>query len=418
MFFGWYIVAASFLILGYNSFFYVYGFTSFIDPIVSTSGWSFTQVTLSISIRSITSGILSPLLGFIVDRFPARTLLLIGSIVVGFGYLILSRTTSLAMFYAGFIVIGLGGTLALQLVPQVSVARWFNKNLGKANGIMGFSIALGGVAVPLLVMSIDSYGWQTTFLFGAVGTWALMIPLSFLFRDRPEEYGLAPDGVPAAEKPASPDVRISGMGVKETLRTKTFWLLGAGTLVQAGGSLALLTYLMPYLIRAGMERSTAGLVVMTVALVGLAVRVPIGWLMDVSNRRNVIAMTIGFSSVSLFLMPLIGAGSPFVLILAFAVAYGIGNGGLWVRSAIVREYFGVRSFGAISGIFSIFLIIGASSFPALTGLVFDAVGDYEPAFLTWCALNVIGALLTLAIPRSPGDLGETVEYPEPGITPA
>jgi len=163
--------------MGYNSLLFIYGFSTFINPIISTFGWSYAQVSLAISVRSLTTGAMNPFLGALVDRWPARRLLIIGSIILGLGLLSLGWVTNLALFYGGFIRMGLGGSLATQLVPQTSVARWFRKNLGKANGIMGFSVALGGVAIPLLVMTIDTYGWQSTYIFAAIGIWILMIPL-------------------------------------------------------------------------------------------------------------------------------------------------------------------------------------------------------------------------------------------------
>lgn len=405
MFYGWYIAVASSLIMGYNSFLYIYGFTSFINPIINTFGWSYTQVSLAVSVRTIATGIMNPLLGSFVDRWPARRLLIIGSLAMGLGLFSLSKMTNLAMFYAGFLLMGLGGSLAVQLVPLTTVARWFSKNLGKANGIMGFGIALGGVGVPLLVMAIDYYGWQNTYLYGAVGTLLLMIPLSFIFRNRPEQYGLAPDGKPSeAIKDATSQTNEStGFGVKKALKTRTFWLIGIGYMVQVGGSLALLTHIMPHFTDIGMERAYASLIVMSIALVGLAARIPIGWLMDVTSRRNVIAISIGLSSISFLLFWFIRADSLFAFVIAFAIPFGIGNASIHVRSAIVRQYFGVKSFGAIFGVMMIFPILGTSIFPASTGMIFDKMGTYGPAFLALSASNLATAFLTLAIPRVPED---------------
>ena len=401
MFYGWYIVIAVSLIAGFNSFLYIYGFTSFINPVIGTFGWTSAQVSTALSLNYIVRGVLDPFMGFLIDRWPAKRFMLIGGIILGSGYFVLSRTTGLSMFYAGYIVMGLGASLASGLVTQTTVARWFNKNLGKVNGITGFCIALGGTAVPLLVLLIDTYGWQVTFLFAAITNWILIIPLSFLFRSRPEEYGLAPDGIQMSKEflPVNNNTEIPGVEVKEALKSRAFWLIGVGWMVQAGSTMALLTHMMPYLMEKGIERSYASLIVMTVALVGMAVRIPVGWLMDITTRRNLIAIAIGFSGISYFLLWLIDANSPFILILAFALPFGIGNGSLWMRPALNREYFGARRFGAISGLLSIFVTIGSSAFPAFAGLISDVVNDYDPAFLSLGALNLVFGLLTMAIPR-------------------
>ncbi len=402
IFYGWYIVIASSVFMGYNSLLYVYGFTSFINPVIDTFGWTYSQITLAMTVRSVTAGVLNPFIGALADRWPVKGLLIIGGLVMGLGYLLLSRASNLPLFYLGYVVIGLGAALAIQLVPQTTVARWFRKNLGKANGITGFSVALGGTAVPLLVIAIDSYGWQSTFLFAAIGTWILIIPLSFLFRNRPEEYGLSPDGIPVDE---SKELEFqlpetSGVNFREAIKTRSFWLIGFGLLVQGGGSITILAHLMPHLLNTGMDKSQASLVVMTVAIVGLAVRIPIGWLVDVVSRRNVIGFSIALTSISFLVLWTIKVDSPFLLILAFAIPFGIGNGSIWVRAAIIREYFGTRNFGTIYGILTSFVTIGASLFPPVTGWVFDEYGHYWPAFVVLSALNLAGACLTFLIPRS------------------
>ena len=403
LFYGWYIVLASAVIMGYNSFLYIYGFTSFINPIIATFGWTYSQIALAMTVRSVTVGILNPFIGTLADRWPVRKLLILGGIIMGLGYLVLSRVSGISLFYTAYVIIGLGGALAIQFVPQTTIARWFRKNLGKANGITGFSVALGGVAVPLLVMVIDSYSWQDTFLFAAIGTWILIIPLSFLFRNRPEDHGYFPDGIPPEElnETRSLSIEMSGMSVREAVKTRSFWLIGFGFMVQGGGSITILAHLMPHLIDAGMENQQASMVVMTVATVGLVARLPIGWLMDIISRRNLIGLSIGLSSISFLLLWMIQAGSPFILILAFAIPFGIGNGSLWVRSALIRDYFGTKNFGVIYGILMSFVTIGTGLLPPITGWVFDEYGHYWPAFVALAALNFAAACLTFTIPRSP-----------------
>ena len=388
--------------MGYNSFLYIYGFTSFINPIIATFGWSYSQIALAITVRSATVGVLNPFIGALADRWSARKLLIIGAIIMGIGYFVLSRISGIALFYTAYVIIGLGGALAIQLVPQTTIARWFRKNLGKANGITGFSVALGGVAVPLLVMVIDSYGWQDTFLFAAIGTWILIIPMAFLFRNKPEEYGQYPDGTLPAESNGSQFVSldINGMNVRDAVKTRSFWLIGFGLMVQGGGSLTILAHLMPYLIGAGMEKQQASMVVMAVAIVGLVARLPVGWLMDIMSRRNLIGLSIGLSSMSFLLLWTIKTDSHFLIILAFAIPFGIGNGSLWVRSALIRDYFGTKNFGIVYGLLMSFVTIGAGLLPPITGWVFDEYGQYWPAFVSLAALNLLGAGLTFIIPSS------------------
>ena len=117
IFYGWYIVGAGVLISTLVGGVTLFGFTAIVNPIAATLGWSYAQISLALSIRGLERGILSPFLGRVVDRWPAKWLVLIGVAIIGLGYLCLSRTNSLAMFYASFMIIALGTCAAYGGIP-------------------------------------------------------------------------------------------------------------------------------------------------------------------------------------------------------------------------------------------------------------------------------------------------------------
>ena len=199
IFFGWYIIAAAVLLTGYHSAIFVYGLTAFLTPIASSASWTYAQISLASSIRGLEVGILDPLAGIIVDRWPARRLMLIGTVIFVLGTICISRATNLAVFYVGFLIVGLGSSFCHNMVPMTVLARWFKKNIGKASGILYMGFAVGGLFVPLLVKAIDTYGWQDVMLYLSFGALALGVPLSLLFRNTPEQYGMLPDGKASAD---------------------------------------------------------------------------------------------------------------------------------------------------------------------------------------------------------------------------
>ncbi len=224
MFYGWYIVAATLIIRIYNSGMFLYGFTAMVNPIATTFGWSYTQISLAMSLRSAESGILRSFMGMAADRWPAKKLVLIGVIILGLGLVYLSQITSLVMFYASFLLIGLGSSVGILMVPMITMARWFKRNIGKASGLLAMGFGIGGALVPIVANMIDTYGWRTSLIILAIGWWVIGIPLSFVFRNSPEDYGLLPDGKPQEElkdspKPKTPDF---SRGVKEALKTSAF----------------------------------------------------------------------------------------------------------------------------------------------------------------------------------------------------
>jgi len=378
----------------------IYGFTAFVNPIAATFGWSYAQISLAASIRGAETGVMNPFLGAAVDRWPARRLVLIGMVVFGLGFLCLSQVTNLAMFYIGSLILAFGTSLATQMVPPTMAARWFKKDIGKASGILSMGHGIGGILIPLLVVLIDTCGWRYAMMVLAVVIWVLGIPLAFIFRDRPGDYGLLPDGEPPGDKNISEGASAHefSTGVKEALKMPVFWAIGIATLFQAAVMGTGTVHMMPYLTGLGVERSSAGLVAMLVPLVSLAMRIPYGMLADVFRKNYVMAFAIWLMSVGMLIFGFID-GSSFGLVLLGAIAFGLGIGGLTsLRPPIIREYFGTRRFGTIFGLTSAFATVGLVAAPPLAGWVYDTSGVYGPAWLVLGALAMVGAVIMFTLP--------------------
>ncbi|MBW2673767.1 MAG: MFS transporter [Deltaproteobacteria bacterium] len=156
IFYGWWIVGACFFIAFYVAGVLFYGFTIFFEPLVKEFGWSYTQVSFASSLRGMEMGIISPLIGFLVDRFGSRKLILIGVITVGLGLILMGFTQSLFMFYGAMVFVAFGGGGCTSVVTMTAVARWFRKNIGKALGIMSAGFGASGLMVPLIVWLVLS----------------------------------------------------------------------------------------------------------------------------------------------------------------------------------------------------------------------------------------------------------------------
>jgi MFS family permease len=86
--------------------------------------------------------------------------------------------------------------------------------------------------------------------------------------------------------------------------------------------------------------------------------------------------------------------------LAFVLAgfalWGVCNGGMMpINELIWSSYFGRRYIGAVRGTALPFSIMFSALGPLIAGTYYDAVGSYDGAILTFCALWVVAALLVL-----------------------
>jgi len=400
IFYGWFIVGASLLLLSYNSGMFIYGFTAFINPISATFGWSYAQILLAGSFRAIEGDLLNPLIGMLVDRWPARRLMLIGISILGVGILLLSQSKNIIFFYASYLVVGLGGSISIFMVPQVTIARWFKKNIGKASAIMFMGMGIGGTLIPVITKMIDSLGWQNVFIILAIGIWVLGTLLSFIFRTRPEEYGLLPDGEQRATQGEGKrqEEAASGLGVKEALKTRIFWQLGIAGLVQLGTMQAAIYHIMPYLDSLGVERTNASMVAMLMPLISLAGRIPFGWSADIFTKKYVAALSLFMQSLGLFVFSLINADS-YPLMITYAVIAGLSMGGMLpLRIALIREYFGVRRFGTIMGLQNMFTSTSMIIGPPLVGWIYDTQGSYGSIWIIYSAAAMFGVINLLTLP--------------------
>ncbi len=344
MFYGWYIVAATALIGAFVGGTIMRGFTALVDPIAVTFGWSYAQISLAMTLLGIENGVLNPFMGVVADRWPARKLVFIGITISGLGVLFFSQVNCLTLFYLSFVIMGLGFCLGMGVVPMTVIARWFRGNSGKAYGVLAAGIGVGGFLVPVVTMMIDTYGWRPFLAVLSVSILAICLPLSFVFRNRPEDYGLLPDGKPQDGLDDSRRLQIQdvSMGAKEALKTRAFWSIGIAFMLQSVGGSAVLLHIMPYLASLEIERSTASMVVMFIAVVSIPSRFVFGWLTDIFRKSYVIAVSMVLASVGLFLFSIID-GSSFGSIAGFVIVYGFVVGGQYsLMPPIIREYFGTK----------------------------------------------------------------------------
>jgi MFS family permease len=401
IFYGWWIVLACALIGLYVAGIIFIGFTAFIESIREEFGWSYTQISLAASLRGLEMGIFAPLVGFLTDRFGPRKLIFYGTITVGFGLILLSLTQSLAMFYVSFLLLAFGAGGCTSVVTMTAVANWFHKRVGIALGVMSSGFGVGGLMIPFIVMLIDLYQWRTTLIIFGVGMWSLGIPLSFIIRNRPEQYGLFPDGEVSRDQTPNPQSRRKEMqmSLKEALKTRPLLYLNIAEAIRMMAIMAVITHVMPYLSSVGMPRSTAGLVAGSIPLFSIIGRFGFGWLGDIFDKRYIMSMVLFLISVGTLAFSYVQIR---LVIFPFLFLFPLGYGGSMVlRGSILREYFGRDSFGKILGILMGSAAIGSIIGPTLAGWIFDTLGSYHVVWLLLSGLIALTIVLILRIKRSP-----------------
>ena len=388
IFYGWWIVIACFIMGMMKSGMIFYGFTAFFEPLVKEFGWSYAQVSFAVSLRGLETGIFGPVVGFLVDRFGSRKMLLYGVFTVGLGFLLLSQTRTLAMFYTSFVLLAFGAGGVASLVFLTAVAHWFQRKAGLAFGIVASGFGASGLIIPFIVLLIDAYTWRNAMVIIGLGMWALGFPLSFVIRDNPEKYGDSPDGIAPEESGPQKHLQEKGKDIPlaQVLKDRTFICLLILEALRMLVVSAVVLHIMPCLSSGGLPRSKAGMVAAGIPLCSIIGRFGFGWMGDVLSKRFVMIVT--FVIMTCGMLALCYVHWTWMMLIAFLLLFSPGfGGGMVLRGAIVREYFGRKDFGKIAGIIQGIGALGGIIGPTLAGWGFDMLGNYDLVWLIFVALS-------------------------------
>ena len=400
LFYGWWIVAAGFVVEILNGMLLFHGFTAYVLPLQREFKWSRTAVSGVFAMARAETGLLGPLQGWMTDRYGPRSMMLIGNALFGIGFILFSRVDSLPSFYASFAIIALGSSLGGFMPIATTVANWFFRSRATAMGISMAGMGAGGMFVPAVVWSLANYGWRSTAFFTGILIIAVGVPVSLVMRRRPEDYGTRPDGAMAAKRsPGDIPAPESAAGepeftLSQALHTPAFWLLSTshGAALFVVGAVAL--HQIPHMVEGvGLrEEEAAGIVTL---LLGIQVGCQFlgGLIGDRMNKRRSIFLCMWIHTLAMCLFAFAESATG---VGAFAILHGMAWG---IRGPLVNslraDYFGRKSFAQISGFASLIIMVGMTTGPLFAGLLYDHYGNYRVAFLILAGLTALGSIAVL-----------------------
>jgi MFS family permease len=403
VFYGWWIVAILVLISAYFVGILFFSFTALIEPIIAEFGWTYAQVSFAMSLRAMEMGLLAPVAGILVDRFGSRKLLVSGIVLCVIGLFALSRINSLVQLYVVFFLVASGATACTGVVPMTVVGNWFHKKVSVATGIVVCGNAIGGLLVPVLTIAIDTLGWRMAMVAIAIVAAVLFLPLSFLVRHSPEQYGYVPDGaidVEPVQDDNQPSIQDSdtSVSVKESLKSRAFWQISITFIFHMLVTGAVVTHVMPYLHSIGITRSTSSFIASGIPLMTIVGRFGFGWFGDKFDKRLITALAFVLLAAGMVIFNYINDTGMWLLVL-FLIIFGIGYGGpVTMLPALVREYFGRIKLGTIIGLVLGVGTIGSLAGPPLAGWIFDSLNSYRPAWFILAGVSVAGILVIATVP--------------------
>jgi MFS family permease len=412
LFYGWYIVAACFVILIFNAG-ARYAFGVMFKPIIADFGWSRGAISLAFTVNMVVFAFALIVVGKIYDRYGPKWLILVSTLLISGGFILTAFMRSMWEFifsYGILAALGMAGTA----VPLMStlISRWFVKHRG-----LTVSIALAGnsagqaLLVPLLSMMAIGLGWRSAYLLIGIAMFVInVILVLFVIKGDPHQLGLAALGSKEneeqernGEEPTGAAVAAEDIGLKDAMRTSSYWCFILVMFICGGGDYLATTALIPLATDFGISALSAGNMLGwygAMSLIGILIAGPLSdrigtklpIIMTFLLRLALYALILRFKAVWSF----------YVFALLFGLTHLITAP---LTPVLIGRMFGNSHLGVLSGFVNTIHFLGGGLWVSLAGELFDRTGSYQLIFQISAVAALVAVIAALFVAEKRHRLG-------------
>lgn len=376
------------------------GFGVVLPEMVRTLGFSRTAAGSIYNAYLFTYIAVSPLAGYLTDRLGARCVISFCMVLVGAGSFLLGTVESLWAACVFFAIAGLGST-GVWVPITTLIQRWFAfPRRGLALGVLstgyGLGFAVVGVGFPWVVTHLD---WRYAWYILGVLAFLVTVPNAVFLRSDPSDRGLAPWGQGRETGHPLPP-RAARVTLREILRERNFWAIGASYFAVAYGLYGITTFMVDYaahqlgipLEKASQLASIHGLF----QVVGVLTVLPVS---DAVGRRP--AIIVSNALIAVLLAALLFTGGYWWLLCGLVAGLAVCYGATFpIYAACAGDYFPRQAMGTVAGAWTPFYGLGAILTHWVTGGLRDALGTYDVGFGI-CAFMAAASVVLMGMVRPP-----------------
>ncbi|NQW24134.1 MAG: MFS transporter [SAR202 cluster bacterium] len=426
VFYGWWVLGFISFMAAMNNAFFDKGPALFLIPVGASLGLNRATTSLIFSMGRSEGAINGPVVGYLVDRFGARKIMVIGTILAGMGFTIFAFSPNLWIFalaYLGFI--SLGATMAFQDSATSMVNMWFSRYRVRAMSIREASGNLGStILIPVMTLVIAVYDWRIAALMGSVAYLILILPLIALLKESPESIGLLPDGADrvavegartATSQTSSPEIRRiqryydrPEFTVREAMRTSSFWYLLIGTVFRQVSRVAIDLHYVAILQWKDFDVSVAALLFTLRLGMNVPSKLIVGYFGDRVSKPAILS---GGMILYTFGLVLLLEGHAVWILVVSAVVSGMAEGITPVNWGAIGDYFGRRHYATLRGIINLSYSWALLSVPFATGWWYDHYTSYTVPIVVSAVAGAV-SIVVYALMRQPNPPTRL----EPGLT--
>jgi predicted MFS family arabinose efflux permease len=360
-----------------------------LKPIVDELGWPRSDLGLAVALYFGVTAVATFWAGQLADRMSLRILLVAGLIISGASLALMGFMSAPwhALLLYG-VIFAVGNGLISTVPVGVMVTRTFPRNAGLANAAVLSGITVGQLVMILgLTAVLAAVGWRSVYFWLGALHLVLMLVIVPVVPDERESMARA------AEAPQP------GMTLREAARTRQFWLLMAIFSICGLDDFFVTTHVVAFAQDRGVDVVLAGNLLAFMGLTGTIGVILGGWWGDRAGPLIPTAAAFGlrivlFTVIALDQSPLSIAGFGLLFGLTFLVTAPL-------TVLFVRDAFGLRHLGAISGIITLAHQVFGGIGAYVGAAIFDTTGRYDIAFVMVLVATVVALVLTLCLERPP-----------------
>ena len=385
----------------------------YIDIFSKEFNWSRTLISSGPSIATITTAVLSPVVGIMIDRFGSRRVVLPGIALTILAICGFSMTSgSAGQWVALWMFFGLSSSLIKSTPWTTAVVGLFQQSRGLALGLTLSGTAVAQTVIPPLGnWLIETLGWRASFVWLGIG-WGgitMLLALLFFFDLHDREARKSTKEEAEAKKRAA--VNLPGLTIPEAVRDSALWRLAISNFIVMVLTIGLAVHLFAILTEAGVSRGTAAWLTSLGGIAGIVGKLVSGVLLDRFRPNWIGGITLGVAAIS-FALLMEGLRSPTAIVIALLVnGYAAGTK-TQIVGFLTAGYAGMKNFGLIYGTMSALLALASGLGPLFAGFIYDTYGGYGPFLLVGAVGCAIGGLIIVSLPRYP--VWEDDRATEPG----
>lgn len=369
------------------------GVSVFTDPVKDALGLSRNQFSNAYMIGTLLSAFFVAKAGVLFDAYGARYVAFFAAFFLGISLLLCavsveisegikallsvnSWTIPFGLMTLLFFFIRFTGQGVLTMASRNMIMIWFDKNRGKVNSVSSIAVSLGFSSSPIFISKlIDDHGWEMAWQILAICLFIFSFCIIQLYRDRPEDFNLKPDGAGKKTKGSKPEKTETNFTLKEAKKTRAFWMFGMTLAFNSFFITGFTFHVISIFGSQDYSKTQAIAVFVPIAVIAISVSTLCNILSDyISHKIYLYIMLTSGVLASLGLLFLSQTFGVYMLMAGLGVfggLFAVVNAVTWPR------FFGREYLGAITGKVMSFLVIGSAIAPSLFSYSFTGLGSYS-----------------------------------------